>query len=341
MREVTEEMWQRGLSSGYMPEDLERGYTVESDSEKAYGATFIKRIEILGKFDSDEDAARYAEDHDGVKIIRDIVFRKGDPDYACFLDTIGNREKILHCMESEAAGSVSVFSEALAQAKNYLKDMIDALDCLHISVPAEKVFEMSKDHILALISERVKLHRKTMALKGRTDIKYQYAESGEKLRFGQTVHSFMGGDYRIMEIYRPECMLLLNLTNGQFLVAEEIGAYYRYPDGEKMHFHNTDFGVKWTHQTFLPGRPSVINFAGLYEQYGTVPQTNEKGEYEFEVVETLTRTVVAKADTYTEALADVRARYDRSEIVLGADDFAEVSIRDHKRKPVVKSQRAV
>ena len=74
MNEVTEELWQRGLRAGYMPEDLEKGYTIEKDEEKASGATFIKRIEVLEKFNSDEEAAKYAEEHDGVKIIRDKIF---------------------------------------------------------------------------------------------------------------------------------------------------------------------------------------------------------------------------------------------------------------------------
>lgn len=341
MKEITEELWQRGLSAGYMPEDLERGYTIESDKEKAKGATFIKRIEVLEIFNSDEEAANYAEQQDGIKIIRDLCFAKGDPDYAYYIDTADNREKILDCMEKDAVGSVYVFSEELAQLKNYLKDMKNALDCLHISITTKKAYKLGKDYLLNLISNRISLYRKTMALKGKSEIKYEYRESKEKLRFGQTVHSFMGGDYRIIEIYRPDCMLLLNLTNGQFLVAEEIGAYYRYPEGEKMNFYNTDFGVKWNHQLFLQGRPSVINFDELYVQFGTVPKTNEDGEYEFEITETLKKIVKVKAGTHDEALDEVERRYKDSEIVLDADDYKGVVFSDRMRKPVIESQRIV
>lgn len=341
MKEVTEELWQRGLASGYMEEDLEKGYTVESDNEKADGATFIKRIEVLEKFDSDEEAAEYAEEHDGVKIIRDITFKKGDLDFAYYIDTSDNREKILKSMESEAVGAVYVFSEELAQLKNYLKDLKDAFDCLHISMTCKKACELHRDHLFALISERVRLHRKTMALKGVTDIRYEYKESGQKLRFGQTVHSFMGGDYRIIEIYRPDCMLLLNLTNGQFIIAEEIGAYYRYPEGEKMRFSNTDFGVKWNHQIFLPGRPSIIDFNTLYEQFGTVTETNDAGEYEVEIRENLSRTVFVKADNHEDALDIVRNRYDKEEIVLDSTDFLKTDFKIKNKRPVIESQRIV
>lgn len=341
MKEVTEEMWQRGLASGYMPEDLIKGYIVESDKEKAYGAPFIKRIEVLDKFQSDEEAARYAEEHDGIKIIRDLTFKEGDPDFAYYIDTYGNREKLLNYMESEAVGAVCTFSKEREQLNSSFNDLMNAFECLKISITFKEAFKYHKDRMLAMISERIKLHRKTMALKGRTDIKYEYEKAKEPLRYGQTVHNFWGGDYRIIEIYRPDCMLLLNLTNGQFLVVEEIGAFYRYPEGQKKSLYNTDFGVSWKHQVFLPGRPSVINFAELYDQFGTASLPNADGEYEIEITETLKKVVKVKADDPEEAIEKVRKQYDDSEIILDADDFKTVFIKDCKRKSVIESQRIV
>ena len=61
MKEPTQEMWNRGLAAGYMPDDLKKGYIIDSSREKADGATFIKRIEELGKFNTDEEAAEFAE----------------------------------------------------------------------------------------------------------------------------------------------------------------------------------------------------------------------------------------------------------------------------------------
>lgn len=275
MNEVTEELWQRGLRAGYMPEDLEKGYTIEKDEEKASGATFIKRIEVLEKFNSDEEAAKYAEEHDGVKVIRD------------------------------------------------------------------KIFMVPKTHILGLITERIKLYREKIALKDKGDIEYEYEVSREKLRFGQTVNSFTGGTYRIIEIYRPNCMLLLNLTNGQFLVADEIGAYYRYPKGQKMNIHNTDFGVKWKHQIFLPGRPSLVDFKRIYEQFGTIPIQNDKGEYEVEIKETLSKIIPVKTDDPDKAIDEVQMQYDREVIVLDSSNFQEVNFRITNRRPVIETQRVV
>lgn len=341
MNEVTEELWQRGLRAGYMPEDLEKGYTIEKDEEKASGATFIKRIEVLEKFNSDEEAAKYAEEHDGVKVIRDITFKKGDPYHAYYIDTKDNREKVINAIEEEAQGSLNIFSDAMHDAKCYLEKLTDALECLKISIPIDKIFLMPKAHILGLITERIKLYREKIALKDKGDIEYEYEVSREKLRFGQTVNSFTGGTYRIIEIYRPNCMLLLNLTNGQFLVADEIGAYYRYPKGQKMNIHNTDFGVKWKHQIFLPGRPSLVDFKRIYEQFGTIPIQNDKGEYEVEIKETLSKIIPVKTDDPDKAIDEVQMQYDREVIVLDSSNFQEVNFRITNRRPVIETQRVV
>lgn len=58
-------------------------------------------------------------------------------------------------------------------------------------------------------------------------------------------------------------------------------------------------------------------------------------------METLKRVVKIKADDPEEAIEKVRKKYDDSEIILDADDFKTVFIKDCKRKPVIESQRVV
>ena len=41
------------------------------------------------KFDSDDEAAKYAEEVDGVKLIHDIQFEPGNPNYAKVLEIDG------------------------------------------------------------------------------------------------------------------------------------------------------------------------------------------------------------------------------------------------------------
>ena len=52
------------------------------------GAAHIERIDCLMKFDSDDEAAEYAERVEGVKLIHDIAFPVGNSNYAQYLDTL-------------------------------------------------------------------------------------------------------------------------------------------------------------------------------------------------------------------------------------------------------------
>jgi hypothetical protein len=54
------------------------------------------------------------------------------------------------------------------------------------------------------------------------------------------------------------------------------------------------------------------------------PEPNERGEYEIEINETLSRTESVRADSYYDALDEVKERYNRCEIVLDADSFSSV-----------------
>lgn len=326
MKEPTEEMWQRGLASGYTPEELKKGYIIESSREKAKGASYIRRIEELGKFKTDEEAAEYAEQHDGIERLSSIGFNEGDPDYACYIDTPENREKVIDILEAEAVGTINVFMESRRETHNYLKDMTDTLNCLHIFVPYEKAMEISKDDLLTLIHFRVNDLRADMGLRKGGIPAYHYEETKEEFRLGQQVHNFNGSDYKIMEIYNPNCVLLQNIRTGQFAVGNGIKAYYRYPKGQEPNSHNTDYGVEWGYGTYLSSIPSEIDFQALREEFGKEPPVNENGEYELEIREVLSRTEKVKADNLGDAIDELMERYKNEEIVLGADDMKDMDI---------------
>ena len=67
MNEVTEEMRRKAIEYGWSPEQVEKGYAIFSRNKVGNGATHIQRIDSLMKFDSDDEAAKYAEEVDGVK----------------------------------------------------------------------------------------------------------------------------------------------------------------------------------------------------------------------------------------------------------------------------------
>ena len=71
MNEVTEEMKEYAIDSGWSPEQVEKGYSIFTSNDVGNGATHIQRIDLLMKFDSD------------------IQFEPGNPNYAKVLEIDG------------------------------------------------------------------------------------------------------------------------------------------------------------------------------------------------------------------------------------------------------------
>ena len=86
-----------------------------------------------------------------------------------------------------------------------------------------------------------------------------------------------------------------------------------------------DASIEWGHGIYLSNIPSEIDFAALRREYGKLPEPNEKGEYDIEIREVLSRTESVKAGYLGEALDELMDRYKRGEIVLDAGDFKEVN----------------
>lgn len=92
MNEVTEEKKELARQDGWTLKEIEKGYGIFCSHDVGNGAAHIERIDCLMKFDSDDEAAEYAERVDGIKLIHDIAFPVGDSHYANYLDTPENRE---------------------------------------------------------------------------------------------------------------------------------------------------------------------------------------------------------------------------------------------------------
>lgn len=153
---------------------------------------------------------------------------------------------------------------------------------------------------------------------------YHYEKQPSDFKAGELLHNFNGNDYRVMENYGRGDALLMQMNTGMFVVAEGIATYKRYPKDENPTTENMETGIEWDSGVYLGNDITSINFKKLREEYGAPPEPNEQGEYEIEINETLSHTECVKADSYYEALDDVKDRYDRSEIVLDAESFAGV-----------------
>lgn len=88
MKNITEKMIKEAIEDGFLEEDARRGYGVFT-SDYGNGATHIERLDIMGAFESDREAAEQAE-KDGFKIIHDINLP--EEHQASYIDTPENRE---------------------------------------------------------------------------------------------------------------------------------------------------------------------------------------------------------------------------------------------------------
>lgn len=88
MKKITDNTIKEAMDAGFSEEDASRGYGVFT-SDYGNGATHIERLDIMGVFDSDAEAAEQAE-KDGIKIIHDIELPEEHVAY--YIDTPENRE---------------------------------------------------------------------------------------------------------------------------------------------------------------------------------------------------------------------------------------------------------
>lgn len=90
--QITEEMIAKAIEWGWTREEASKGYGIFSNPSVMNGAEHIERIDDMGIFNSDFDAAEYAEEVHGVKIIHDLPECTciNDDDNAPFIDTIEN-----------------------------------------------------------------------------------------------------------------------------------------------------------------------------------------------------------------------------------------------------------
>lgn len=92
-REVPNEVKEEALLDGWDASEVEKGYAI-FDGSGLGGASHIEKIDMLDAFESDEEAAEYAEKHDGVKIIHDLPDCIPEEERVNCIDTEENREII-------------------------------------------------------------------------------------------------------------------------------------------------------------------------------------------------------------------------------------------------------
>lgn len=141
---------------------------------------------------------------------------------------------------------------------------------------------------------------------------------------GDILHNFNGSDYRVVEKYTKDCLLLMNVKSGNFLVAEGVHQFRRYPKDETPTEENVERGIEWGSGVYLSATPSEIDFAGLRRQYHEVPSMVNDTEYQIEIREILLRVENIKADSLADAIDIAMEMYRNEEVVLDDKDYKGV-----------------
>lgn len=153
---------------------------------------------------------------------------------------------------------------------------------------------------------------------------FHYEQREHAFQPGEVLHNFNGTDYKVMECYSRNNLLMMNMAAGTFLVAVGVAYYDRYPNAGKYTKDNAETGIEWGHGHYPSGKMSDIDFAALRAEY-CEPYKQKGNSFSVEIREVLSRVENIHAETLGDAIDKAMELYKHSEIVLDAGDFRDVS----------------
>ncbi len=222
MNEVTEETKRNAIEGGWSKEQVEKGYDIFSSKDVGNGATHIERLDSVMKFDSDDEAAKYAEEHDGIKLIHDINFEPGDSNYANYVDTLENRKLLAGIIREDVESLDDVLFGNQIELAIILDEMRERTKPLGIELSDERIMEMSKQDFMDLIDYKTGIRQRKI-------ISYHYERQKVDWREGDIVRNLNGSDYRILEKYTEHNMLFQNIKTGSFIVGIGVDFFRKMP----------------------------------------------------------------------------------------------------------------
>lgn len=159
---------------------------------------------------------------------------------------------------------------------------------------------------------------------------------------GEILRNFNKNDYRVMERFSANNLLLMDVKSGDMVVAVDTQLYAMYPKGETKESSNCVIAISWGHGIYLGNTPSHIDFKELRQEYGTknyeVHKSDKPMIFEVEVEERLSKLIEVKANSMEEAIDKVRDQYYDEDIVLDADDMKQVEFKEIGAKEIVKEK---
>lgn len=153
---------------------------------------------------------------------------------------------------------------------------------------------------------------------------FHYEQEEHEFKQGEVLRNLNGTDYKVMECYSKNNLLMMNMASGQFMVAVGVQYYSRYPYAGEYTKDNAESGIEWGHGVYLSATPSEIDFVGLRAEY-CEPYRQRGNSFPIEIREVLSRVENIEAETLGDAIDKAMELYKKSEVVLDAEDFKDVS----------------
>ncbi len=154
-------------------------------------------------------------------------------------------------------------------------------------------------------------------------LNYHYEKAEKEFEQGEILHNFNGTDYRVVEKYSKNNLLLMNESNGNFLVGINTVFYCRTPMNENI-IEEAEYGIEWGHGVYLSSTPSEIDFVGLRTEY-CEPYRQKGSTFSIEIREVLSKVEDIPADTLGDAIDRAMEMYKHSEVVLDEQDYKGVA----------------
>lgn len=151
---------------------------------------------------------------------------------------------------------------------------------------------------------------------------FHYEQKEHGFKQGEVLHNFNGADYKVMECYSENNLLMMNMASGQFVVGTGVQYFSRYPHAGEYTEENAEVGIEWGHGIYLSATPSEIDFVGLRAEY-CEPYRQTGDSFSIEIREVLSRVENIKADCLGDAIDEAMERYHSEKIVLDAEDHKE------------------
>lgn len=200
----------------------------------------------------------------------------------------------------------------------------DELKCfLHGSYNDDKEFRFNRKE--SSVECLQALEEYNLDINGRAKgFMFHYEKKEHEFKPGEVLRNFNGTEYKVMECYNKNNILMINMTSGQFLVAVNTIFYNRYPHAGKYTKDNAETGIEWGYGVSLSAKPSEIDFAELRAKY-CEPYEQKGNSFPIEIREVLSRVENIEAETLGDAIDKAMELYKHSEIVLDVEDFRDVS----------------